>query len=112
MTEGDAELAALLAESQGPGRGGISRGPGPAPLFLGDESNLGTSRIEGVQNQDFSKAALGGVLGIGQTEHKIDETRKGPREAGAVKSVGQGGDTVWRESLMPEEKAVLKRYFK
>ena len=31
---------------------------------------------------------------------------EGPRQG-----PGQGGDTVWRESLMPEEKAVLKRYF-
>ena len=45
-------------------------------------------------------------------KHEIDETKTGPREAGAVKSVGQGGETIWRESLMPDEKAVLKRYFK
>ena len=97
---------------EGAGRGGIQRGPGEAPMFYGDESDLKTNNIEGVQNQDYSKAAPGEVLGIGQTEHEIDETRTGPREAGAVKSTGQGGDTVWRESLMPQEKAVLKRYFK
>ena len=97
---------------EGAGRGGVQRGPGAAPMFFGDESNLGTNNIEGVQNQDFSKAAPGEVLGIGETEHEIDETVTGPREAGSVKSTGQGGDTVWRESLMPQEKAVLKRYFK
>ena len=97
---------------EGPGRGGISRGPGAAPLALGDETDLKTNQIEGVQNNDFSKAAPGDVLGIGQTEHDIDKTKKGPQAAGTVGSVGQGGDAVWRESLMPGEKAVLKKYFK
>ena len=111
LGEGDAALMAML--KKGPGNAGISRGPGPAPLFLGEnETNLGTNNIEGVKNEDYSKAAPGDVMGIGQTEHDIDETKTGPQKAGAVGSVGQGGDTVWRESLMPEEKAVLKRYFK
>ena len=101
-----------MLKGKGPGRGGITRGPGPAPMFFGDESDLKTNNLEGVQNKDFSKAAPGEILGIGEAEHEIDETKVGPREAGAVKSVGQGGDTVWRESLMPDEKAVLKRYFK
>ncbi|MCB1077990.1 MAG: hypothetical protein KDM64_09205, partial [Verrucomicrobiae bacterium] len=40
LCEGDA-LAAFLKQCQGPGRGGITRGPGEAPLFLGDkETNL------------------------------------------------------------------------
>ena len=106
-------MMALIKQGQMPGRGGVQRGPGPAPLFLGDEeTNLGTNNIEGVENQDFSKAAPGQVLGIGQAEHEIDETKTGPQQAGSVGSTGQGGDTIWRESLMPSEKAVLKRYFK
>lgn len=106
-------MAALLKQGQVPGTGGIQRGPGPAPLFLGEnETNLGTNNIEGVENQDFSRAAPGQVLGVGETEHEVDETKTGPRKAGAVGSKGQGGDTIWRESLMPQEKAVLKRYFK
>ena len=105
-------LGQTLKEGQGPGRGGINRGPGAAPLALGEETNLKTNNIEGVQNNDFSKAAPGDVLGIGQTEHDIDKTKKGSQAAGGVGSVGQGGDAVWRESLMPGEKAVLKKYFK
>ena len=61
-----------LLKGQGPGRGDITRGPGPAPMFFGDESDLKTNNIEGVQNQDFSKAAPGQILGIGETEHEID----------------------------------------
>lgn len=106
-------MALLKKQAMGAGRGGVERGPGPAPLFLGaEETNLGTSNIEGVENKDFSKAVPGQVLGIGEAEHEIDETRTGPRQAGSVGSTGQGGDAIWRESLMPSEKAVLKRYFK
>lgn len=111
MAEGDATLLEALRK-QPFGRGGINRGPGEAPLALGEsETDLKTNRIEGVQNADFSKAAPGEVLGLGQTGHEIDPTRTGPAAAGAVGSVGQGGDAVWRESLMPGEKAVLKKYF-
>jgi hypothetical protein len=110
LGESDA-LAALLEKKYG--RGGISRGPGDAPLALTEnETDLKTNQIEGVQNTDFSKAAPGSVLGIGQTEHETDQTPTGPRAAGAVGSIGQGGEAVWRESLMPGEKAVLKKYFK
>lgn len=113
LGEGDAALMTLLKQGQQPGSGAINRGPGPAPLFLGDhETDLGTANIEGVENADLSKAAPGDVLGVGLAEHDLDEQSTGPRQAGEVGSVGQGGDTVWKESLMPTEKAVLKRYFK
>lgn len=110
LGEGHAALAALLKQY---GRGDVTRGPGEAPLALAEsETNLKTNQIEGVQNTDFSRAAPGDVLGIGQTEHEVDQTKAGPSAAGAVGSVGQGGDAVWREALMPGEKAVLKKYFK
>ncbi len=95
-----------------PGVGGISRGRGDAPLFFGDEDDLGTNRIEKVENLDFSNAAPGDLLGLGETEHDIDKNAKGPQSGGAVSSGGQGGDAVWRDSLLPDEKALLKRYFK
>lgn len=112
----DPSLQALgLGEGEGmqPGKGGIDRGRGDAPLFFGDkEDNLGTSRIEQVTNEDFSKATIGEVLGLGETERELDKTAVGLRAGGAVVSTGQGGDAVSRETLRPDEQAVLKRYFK
>jgi hypothetical protein len=99
-------------EGEGPGRGGISRGRGDAPMFYGDEQNLGAGNLEGITNTDLSRAAPGDVLGEGQTKHDDEEVPVKARQAGAVSGVGKGGDAVWRESLMPEEKAVLKKYFK
>lgn len=95
-----------------PGRGDISRGRGDAPLFYGDENDLKTNQIEGVTNEDRSRAAMGDLLAIGETEHDDEEKKARSTSGGAVASEGKGGEAVWRESLLPNEKAVLKRYFK
>lgn len=111
MTEGQPGFGEGGAEM--PGKGGINRGRGDAPLSFDDsDANLGTSNLQKVSNEDLSRAALGEVLGLGETERKIDETSTGPKGGGAIKGVGQGGDAVSRQTLLPEEQAILKRYFK
>ncbi len=95
-----------------PGQSGITRGPGTAPITMGEEQRLNTDNLEGVQNPDFSNALPADLMGLGVTEHEIDETLTGPTAAGALNSNGQGGEAIWRDSLLPEDKAVLKRYFK
>jgi hypothetical protein len=119
----DDELAAILGllkkqgqgmwEGDGPGNGGITRGPGTAPLTLSDEENdFGTNKNEAVSNTDMSRAQVGNMLALQDGKHEVDKTAKGPQAAGAVQNAGQGGEQVWRESLTPEEKAVLKRVFR
>lgn len=100
-------------EGEQPGKGGVNRGRADAPLFFGDkEDNLGTTKLERVENDDFSKASVGEVLGTGETERELDENAAGPVAGGAVGSTGRGGEAVSRETLLPDEQAVLKRYFK
>ena len=95
------------------GPGGVERGRGDAPLFYGDkEDDLGTSNIEGIRNDDLSRATPGEVIGLGETERELDTTPTGPQSGGSVLSTGRGGEAVSREILRPEEQAVLKRYFK
>ena len=117
--EDDEQMAALMkliaeqdgAEGANPGNGGVTRGPGAAPLVLGDEeSKLGTKNQEAVENPDLSRATPGDLIGLGEQKHDVDQTQIGPREAGDA-STGQGGEQVWKESLTPDERAVLKRYF-
>lgn len=98
---------------EAPGKGGISRGRGDAPLFFGEQGDdLGTSKVEQVGNEDLSRATVGEVLGLGETEREIEKTAAGPVAGGEAASPGRGGDTVSRQSLLPDEQAVLKRYFK
>jgi len=100
-------------EGEMPGVGGITRGKADAPIFFDDQADdLGTDNLERVTNEDFSKAAIGEVLGLGETEREIDEAASTPVAGGAVGSAGKGGEAVSRETLLPDEQAVLKRYFK
>lgn len=113
-----AEMQGLLkkqgqGEGEGSGIGGLDRGPGTAPLTLSDEENrFDTNKNEAASNPDLSRAQLGAMLGIKNGKHEVDKTAVSPTTAGAVKNSGEGGSQVWRESLTPEEKAVLKKAFK
>lgn len=95
-----------------PGKGGISRGPGTAPLTLAEtEDDFGTNQLEGVSNTDFSRAQIGDTLELRNGEHETDKSRT-DSTAGDVSALGDGGAQVWKETLTPEEKAVLKRVFR
>lgn len=112
-----AEMLGQLREGQGaegsePGKGDATRGPGSAPLTLSkEENNFGTNKNEAVSNKDLSRAQLGTTLGLQDGKHEVDQKTTGPTAAGSTANKGQGGEQVWRESLTPEEKAVLKRVF-
>lgn len=114
----DDEMAAIMGllkkqgEGKGAGNGGIDRGPGTAPITLSDEENrFDTDKNEGLKNADLSRAQLGSMLGRQNGHHEVDKSYAGPQSAGGVQSAGQGGEQVWKDSLTPEEKSVLKRVF-
>lgn len=95
-----------------PGQGGVDRGPGTAPITFGDPQDLGTNLAERVTNDDLSRATPAELLALGQTEHDKDPTVLDSRTGGATATTGSGGEAVWKEGgLMPEEKALLKRWF-
>ncbi len=110
--KGEGEIL-VLVPGRRPGQGEIQRGRGDAPMFFGEEDQLGTDNLEEVGNSDLSRAALGELVGVGETEREIDEQPAGPIAGGNVSSTGQGGEAVWRDqALLPDEKALLKRYFR
>lgn len=96
----------------GAGNGGVSPGPGTAPLTFGKENQLGTRNMEGVENLDLSRVAPGELISVGETEFELDKTTTGSQQAGSVSGLGQGGDAVWRESLVPAEREVLKKFYR
>lgn len=102
-------------EGDKPGRGGINRGPGTAPLtFAQDETNLDTKKTEALQSQlDVQRMAPGDVLGVSDGKHDVDKNAyNGPQQGGAIQNNGDGGAAVWQNSLLPTEREALKRYFK
>jgi hypothetical protein len=96
------------------GNGGVNRGPGSPPLTLKENpSDLGTTRTEKIAADELSHAAPGEALGVSKGKHEIDPKKyTGPTQAGAVASPGRGGEAVWRNTLTPQEREVLQRFFK
>lgn len=106
---GENVLAMLLCEG-----GGISRGPGAAPMSLKEhETQLGTKTVEAVSNDDLSRASVGDLMGLGTGEHQVDENAwTGPQSGGAMSSTGSGGEAVWEQASTPDEQEALRRFFK
>jgi len=101
------------AEGEEPGVGGITRGPGAAPLTMSQPTDLATQRTETLPNTDPSQAAPGDVVETTTGAHKVNEgSYPGATAAGAVQSYGVGGEAVWRNPLPPAERKILQQYFK
>lgn len=110
---GKAHCAACAAKAGSKaGRGGISRGPGTAPLSLGEERALGTERSERVTAPvDVERGAAGELLEVLDGEPAREEDWTGPTDGGAAAD-GGGGGAVRVDELLPHERATLRRYFK
>lgn len=104
--EGDEE------EGEGPGRGGVDRGPGHAPRPLGKaHEDTGAGKHEGLKSEDQRNALPGDLLETNDAQHDVDKTKVGPTAGGASSGKGKGGDRVWKNSLLPNEKKALKKFF-
>lgn len=97
----------------GLGNGGINRGPGTAPGVLGRlGGDVETGKMEGLKAEDLSRTLPGDLLEIMDGEHDVAREDIGIREGGAIEDAGKGGERIWRDSLLPEEKKALKEFFK
>lgn len=109
MNDGEGEDG---EDGEGPGRGGINRGPGTAPRVLGkSHEDTGTGKHQGLQSDDIRNALPGDLLQTSDVQHNLDQTPRAPSAGGTSSGKGQGGDRVWKNSLMPNEKKALKRFF-
>lgn len=107
---GEAALLALMGQG---GEGDISRGPGAAPLALKDQgADLGSTRTEGVSSEDFSRATMGSVVGLGAREHEVDAASEAGAVAGGSMATGSGGQTAIEQTATPAEQEALRRFFR
>ncbi len=96
------------------GKNGANRGRGDAKLSLKkDEANLHTTRTEGMNpSLDPERVAPGDLLGTSDGRHAVDKSAVMGAAGGQIQNAGEGGSAVWKESLVPAEREVLRRYFK
>jgi hypothetical protein len=110
---GESLLMALASgrDGNGPlGQGGISRGPGAAPLTLSDaQTQLGTRSLELLKNEDLSRAALGDLMGLGTGKHEQDQSAAGT--AGGFQQIQGAGEAVTGVNATPAEQKVLQTFF-
>jgi hypothetical protein len=102
-------------DKDGPGKGGTGGGKEKSDLTMKkDETNLNQKRTETAQTMvDPERLAPGDMLGLQDAKPTTDETSyTGPRSGGALQSAGEGGAAVEKSTLLPAERAALKRFFK
>jgi hypothetical protein len=99
-------------EGEGPGQGGVNRGPGTSPNVLGRQRDkLDTGELTPLESKDLSRALPGDLLQLQDGEHQPEKTPAGPAAGGEIDATGSGGDRVWKEALDPAEQRALKRFF-
>lgn len=93
------------------GTGGISRGPGSAPLDLREKpSQLTSPRTEQLSGSKETPEDAGELLGL---SGKAPDFIPNPsiETSGPTNAFGSGGEDINSGSYTPEEQQILKRYF-
>ncbi len=115
-TPGEDALALIAAAASERGKpGGPGGGKSSSPLEFRDKpTQLGSTATESVPNSsDLDHALPGDLVGVGKGEHTVDPNAyTGPTSAGAAASDGTGGEAVWRDDLTPQEREVLRNFYK
>ncbi len=103
-----------LAAGPRPGGGNLARGRGDAELSFGQDSDLGTTRLEMLGAEiDTERAVPDAVLAVLDGEHDVDESvYTGPKAGGAITNDGDGGSAVQVDAFLPADQAAVKRFFK
>ena len=96
------------------GEGAATRGRGDADLTVTKKETHGkTDRNEAANPTiDPERVAPGDLLGMSDGKHKVDKNAAIGTAGGAIQNAGEGGSAVWKETLVPAEREVLRRYFK
>ncbi len=81
--------------------------------MLGNEAEkLNLNREERLKSEDLSNTLPGDLLETTDGEHDTDKSNSKVRSGGNTDNKGAGGERVWKNSLLPEEKKAIKKLFK
>jgi hypothetical protein len=95
------------------GNGSLNRGPGHAPMkYAKTPTDLATTKTEGVESEDFTRASLGDLGAVSEGQHQLDKERKYRAASGGAAQAGAGPDAVWiQQALRPEERKRLREFY-
>ena len=96
----------------GPGRGGVDRGRGDAPLTWTDPSHK-----EGVEFKEETLSPGSGslkdsrLMGVSGRQRRPAEPAGGPVKAGALNEAQSGGGAANTRTILPRHRGTVQRYF-
>ena len=96
------------------GQGGLTRGPGSAPLALDPHTKRHRAgRIEVIQGSDMADENDDYTHKLSRSAPKIDRSQThNLSPGGAAREAGDRDTTVWKHHFTPEERDVLEHFFK
>jgi hypothetical protein len=106
------DLSDAIAMSEEPGKGGVSRGPGPAKIQFGDESSeegakFKEEELPASELQSLKDSELSGLsTGIPQLGKKAGAAR-----SGALAGAKAGGGSASTQVVLPRHRGAVGRYF-
>jgi DNA-binding MarR family transcriptional regulator len=110
--QGNQSVAECLAQCNNPGRGGVTRGRGDAPLTWGEKTSE-----EGVKfkEETLPPAALAALkesqlAGVSQGAPQV-EKGGGPSRPGALQGAAAGGGSANTQLILPRHRGTVERYF-
>jgi hypothetical protein len=111
---GQTSVGEMLAQWRegGPGKGGIDRGRGDAPMTWGDESSEeGAKFKETILPPAALEAVKESVLTGVSTGTPTVETDGTSSEAGALAGAASGGGSAHTQTVLPRHRGTVRRYF-
>ena len=95
----------------GQGRGGLSRGPGPAGLDFSHERSDVSERFtpEQLPTARFLDLERSGLVGLGQRAPEVNPEQD---SAGTSGDVEAGSGSSWRRRLAPRHRRAVQRFFR
>ncbi len=107
------EVTACFMGGNIPGRGGITRGRGDAPMWFNDASSEDGI---GFKEQVLPRTAMPNLkdaqsVGVSLGDPTLSDSERGASTSGALAGVGDTGSSAVSQQILPRHKHTVKRYF-